>query len=304
MDPLERYLQPPVSCLLLRHPARGRLVLSRMPRSPISRPSAPLALLLLATIGMLLESASVQAAYPIDPVRSGYSMLSGYPRRSTSRIKRSNNTYGSHYFLSFTAIPLKKRSGFYKNTMVSLSTVAYGLTNNLSVAGSLDLVSLIRSRARAGGPIYSGRAQVCGSVSDVVHIGVSATYVNTKVPVGVEVPDGVDLPAGFTAGMGMLTLGSKNNQITVAGGYTYNGKELSRAPVFNLGGAARAFTNVMIITEHWIFSDPDKSFMTHSFGIRVLGDNLAIDVGVVYDKEYTKKISPVGLPFLSATLNF
>lgn len=42
----------------------------------------------------------------------------------------------------------------------------------------------------------------------------------------------------------------------------------------------------------------------HSLGVRILGDNLAIDVGLTYDKEYTKKITPVGLPFLSATLNF
>lgn len=238
-----------------------------------------------------------------DLTGEGYSLLNGYPRR-TSRIKRANNTYGSHYFLTFTAIPLKKRTGFYKNTMVSLSSVAYGLTNNLAVSGSLDLVSLIRSKAQNGGPIYSGRIQVCGSVSDVVHIGAAALYVNTRVPVGVEVPENVDVPSGFTVGMAMLTLGSKNNQITLAGGWSYNGTELSRGPVLNIGGAARAFTNVMFVTEHWIFSDPEKSFMSHSFGIRILGDNLAIDIGLVYDKEYTRKITPVGLPFLSATLNF
>jgi len=275
-----------------------------MPLSPSSRRPGPFAVLLIAVLGLLLESHSAQAEYAKDLSGNVYGLLSGYPRRITSRVKRANNTYGSHYFLSFTAIPLKKRTGFYKNTMVSLSTVAYGLTDHLSVAGSLDLVSLIRSRARDGGPVFSGRIQVGGSVSDMVHIGLSATYVNTRVPVGVEVPDGVQVPSGFTAGMGMLTLGSKDNQVTLAGGWTYNGKELSRGPVFNVGGAARVFTNVMIITEHWIFSDPDKSFMTHSFGIRILGDNLAIDVGVVYDKEYTKKITPIGLPFLSATLNF
>ena len=62
--------------------------------------------------------------------------LTGVPKRlGTSRMKRSNNTYGSHYFLSFSAIPLKKHTGFYKNTMVSLNTVAYGLTENFAVAG-------------------------------------------------------------------------------------------------------------------------------------------------------------------------
>lgn len=274
-----------------------------MPRSPSSRRHGSFALLFVAVLGLLIESAPVHAAPPTDPVGAGYSLLTGYPRR-TSRLKRSNNTYGSHYFLSPTAIPLKKRTGFYKNTMVSLSSVSYGLTSNLSVSGSVDLVSVIRSKAREGGPIYSGRIQVCGSVSDNFHIGAAVNYVNARVPTGVEVPEGVEVPPGFAAGMGLMTIGNKDNQVTLAGGMTYDGENWSRGPVLNIGGSVRAFTNVLFVTEHWIFSDPDKSFMTHSFGIRVIGNDLAIDVGLIYDKEYSVKITPVGLPFLSATLNF
>ena len=223
-------------------------------------------------------------------------------RRATSRVKRSNNTYGSHYFLSFSAIPLRKQQGFYKNTMVSLNSVAYGLTEHLSVAGSLDLVSLIR--ARAGGPVYSGRLQVGGRVSDLVHIGASATYLNTRIPVGVTVPEGTEVAPGFTTGLAMLTIGSMNNQITLAGGVMHDGNDFGRGPVLNVGGGVRVFANVMFITENWLFSDPDRSFSAHSFGIRIIGDELAIDLGVAYDKEYTKKITAIGLPFLSATLNF
>jgi hypothetical protein len=227
----------------------------------------------------------------------------GFPKRiGTSRIKRSNNTYGSHYFVSFSAIPLKKNTGFYKNTMVSLNTVAFGLTEHLAVAGSLDLVSLIR--ARTGGPVYSGRIQVCGSTSELFHLGASVTYLNTRVPVGAEVPKGADVPPGFATALGMVTVGNKDNQITLAAGIAHNGRDIGRGPVFNINGAMRVFTNVMLITEHWIFSDPDRSFLAHSYGIRVIGNDLAIDIGLAYDKEYTRKVTAVGLPFLSATLNF
>lgn len=231
--------------------------------------------------------------------------LSGAPKRlGTSRVKRSNNSYGSHYFVSFSAIPLKKSTGFYKNTMVSLNTVAFGLTEHLSVAGSLDLVSLIRSRAGAGGPVYSARMQVCGSASERFHFGASATYLNTRVPVGAEVPEGTEVPPGFATAMGMVTVGDKDYQLTLAGGISHNGKDIGRGPLFNINGAARVFANVMLVTEHWIFTDPDRSFLAHSYGIRVIGNDLAIDIGVAYDKEYTRKITAIGLPFLSATLNF
>ena len=60
----------------------------------------------------------------------------------------------------------------------------------------------------------------------------------------------------------------------------------------------------MFVTEHWVFIDPDRDFLAHSFGIRILGDELAIDIGLAYDREFTTKVTPVGMPFLSATLNF
>lgn len=258
----------------------------------------------LALLFLLGCSASVYPNEPRGCVQAdGAGSLLGWPKRlGTSRIKRSNNTYGSHYFLTFSAIPLKKNTGFYKNTMVSLNTVAFGLTEHLSVSGSLDLVSLIR--ARAGGPVYSARMQVGGSVSERFHLGASVTYLNTRVPVGVEVPEGVDVPPGFATAMGMITVGDRDYQLSLGAGVSHNGQDIGRGPVLNLSGAARVFANVMLVTEHWIFADPDRSFMAHSYGVRVLGNDLAIDVGLAYDKEYTRKITSVGLPFLSATLNF
>jgi hypothetical protein len=273
---------------------------------PIARLSRPTLLrVFIFAIGLGIVPAWEQSALAV-PSAVGYADQGYYgllPKRlGTSRVRRSKNTYGTHYFLSFSAIPLKKHTGFYKNTMVSLNTVAYGLTEHFAAAASLDLVSLIR--AREGGPVFTGRVQLSGSPSEIIHIGVSATYLNTRVPVGAEVPAGAEVPPGFVAGMAMLTIGSINNQITIAGGWTHNGKTFSRGPLVNIAGSVRLFTNFMVVTEHWVFSDPDRSFMAHSVGVRILGDDLAIDVGMAYDKEYTSKITPVGLPFLSATLSF
>lgn len=241
---------------------------------------------------------------PFQDRSSGYGLLQGaLPKRMpTSRIRRAQNTYGSHYFVGLTAIPLKQGQGFYKNTMVSLNTVAFGLTRNLSAMGSLDLVSLIR--VRQGGPVYTGRLQVAGSVSEVFHLGASVSYLNARVPAGAEVPAGVVVPPGFFAAMAMVTVGSINNQVSVSGGWTHDGQNAGKGPMLNIGGALRLFPNVMVITEHWIFSDPNKSFMAHSLGARILGDGLAIDLGLAYDEEYTTKITPIGMPFLAATLNF
>lgn len=278
----------------MRHPREACSVYWRMWRSGcrVLRRVRLLCLLLLP-LGVVGEvRAEPNAWSPYQP----------FGKRISSRVKRSNNTYGSHYFASFSAIPLRKQTGFYKNTMVSLNTVAYGLTEHLSAAGSIDLVSLIR--ARDGGPVYSGRLQVSGSTSEVFHLGASVTYLNTRVPVGAPVAEGVVVPPGFFLGMAMCTIGNKDNQLTIAGGWTHDGRRSGRSPVVNIGGAVRAFTNVMFVTEHWIFTDPDRDFIAHSFGARILGDDLAIDIGLAYDKEYTIRVTRVGMPFLGATLNF
>lgn len=279
----------------MRHPHTKGFVYWRMPWFSAAQYGRSLLVLLVLALVQVEEVHANDAA-----VEGTWSVWSG--RRGTSRVRRSNNTYGSHYFASFSAIPLRKQSGFYKNTMVSLNTVAYGLTEHLSMAGSLDLVSLIR--ARAGGPVYSGRIQVSGATSEIFHLGASVTYLNTRVPVGASVGEGVTLPPGFFVGMAMFTIGSKDNQLTVAGGWTHDGKEAGKSPVVNIGGAVRLFTNVMLITEHWIFTDPKRDFLAHSFGARILGDDLAIDVGFAYDKEFTTKVTAIGMPFVSATLNF
>lgn len=287
----------------MRHPLGGPIVLPRMPCSAIVRATLLHTCLLAGLSAIGPDAVLASFSTPIGTSDSSGHSFGPSPRRlGTSRVRRSKNTYGSHYFLSFSAIPLKKNNGFYKNTMVSLNTVAYGLTEHFSAAASLDLVSLIR--AREGGPVFTGRLQLGGSLSEVVHIGVSATYLNTRVPVGAEVPVGTEVPPGFLAGMAMLTIGSINNQVTLSGGWTHDGTSASRGPLLNVAGAARIFPNFMLVTEHWIFSDPDRSFMANSFGVRILGDDLAIDVGFAYDEEYTNKITPIGLPFLSATLNF
>ena len=185
--------------------------------------------------------------------------------------------------------------------MVSLNTASYGITNALSVSGGGDLVSVISSKEN--GPVFTARAQLSGSPSELFHIGVTAFYLRTRLPTA-QIEVGMPRKApGFVAGMGLISIGNVNNQITLSGGVIHDGNDFARGPVFSVGGAVRAFPNVSVITEHYIISDPEKSFTVHSLGVRIIGEHLAIDLGLAYDAEYTVKVTPIGLPFVAATLN-
>ena len=222
--------------------------------------------------------------------------------RSHGWVKRTNATYGSHYFIGSSAIGLDRGDGFYKNTLVTYNSVTYGLSDHLSAYAALDLASLIASKDN--GPVWSARLQLNTHSEGVLHAGVNVFYLNVLSPAYRNDEGTSDPKKGFGAAMGLLTLGDPDNNLTLSGGWFTDGQQAGRGPLWSVAGAVRLFPNVQLISENWIYSDPDDPYVAFSGGIRVLGNELAIDVGLVYDEEFTSKITPIGAPFVSATLNF
>lgn len=224
------------------------------------------------------------------------------PEALRSRFGRTSNGYGSHYFIGPSAISVQRGEGWYKNTMVSFNSATYGLTEHLSVHAGIDLVSLVSSRSN--GPLWTTRLQVSGTISDAVHLGAMATYLRVPLPrtAGDQVESGTS--GGFGAGLVMITIGDPDHQLTIAGGLPYDGSDRALGPLLYVAGATRLFPNVSLVTEHWLLADPNTTFSMHSLGARIIGHHLAIDLGVAYDELYAVKVTPIGTPFVSATLNF
>ncbi len=218
-----------------------------------------------------------------------------------SIFRKSAEDHASHYFMATSAIGLGRREGYYKNTMVTLNQLGYGITPHLSVNAGIDLFSSFISR---GNSKWFSRVQVHTSISDHFHIGVQAAYMAIPLPV----LDAPDLPQYSSNGtfnaLGMITLGDREFNITFAGGPLHNGDRFARGPLVGVAAMARVAASVAVITEHWLVMDPYRNYPIHSIGVRVLGDLLAIDGGIAYDRELAAKVLPIGSPFISATLNF
>lgn len=242
------------------------------------------------------------AAPPGSRSYSLYPQGLGDIKRSRGSLKRhSPNRNGTQYFLFTSAIPLDRGEGYFKNMMVTFNQAAIGVTKNFSLGAGVDLASVVTTRTE--GPVWFARTQLSGSLSDMMHIGATAFYLNYPLPTAGDVPEELKT-SGFGAVLGMFTFGNADNQVTVSGGWGHDGERATRGPILNVSGAYRAFPNVSFMTEHWILTDPEESFPLHMFGIRVIGDYLALDAGLAYDQEITSKITPIGLPFVAATLNF
>jgi hypothetical protein len=223
------------------------------------------------------------------------------PAQRTQVNRPSREPHATHYFLGTSALPLERGTGWYKNTLVTLNSAAYGLTNNLSISGGVDLFSLISSRQ---GMVWYARAQVQGSLGEYVHLGAQLFHASIPLPLPPEIAFMADGRRGLSSGLGMITLGDERYSVTLCGGVAYDGERLARGPL--LGAMARAdlAASISVITEHWMLTDPIVNYPVHSLGIRLFFDQLAVDAGIAYEKQLAAKLLPIGMPFLSATLNF
>src|SRR5665648_186577 len=53
------------------------------------------------------------------------------------------NPKPTKYLIGSSAIPLKKKSGYYQNTWVFLNTFGYGITNNISISAGFEIFSIL-----------------------------------------------------------------------------------------------------------------------------------------------------------------
>ncbi|MEO8067501.1 MAG: hypothetical protein ABI599_07410 [Flavobacteriales bacterium] len=223
--------------------------------------------------------------------------------RRQGRAKRLVNHHATHYFMLPSAIPLERGEGYFKSTLIALNSAAYGCSDKFSLGAGIHLPSIFSKRD--GGPVWYANARLSGPVSDMLHIGLTGTYLRAVLPVSRTEPDVIrDVPLGFGTAMAMATIGSDDHQLTVAVGATHDGQHFGRGPLVTLAGSTRLFPNVCVVTEHWLFIDPDATWPLHSLGIRVLGEDMALDFGIAYERTLAKKTLGIGLPFASIVFNF
>lgn len=247
---------------------------------------------------VLLAAGNVCAGY--GEAASGTAIGTGAPRRSLLH-RRSTNPFGSQYFQSASAIPLRRGEGLYRNVLVSWNGLSYGITDHFSVAGGLDLYSMLNSRDRA--PVWNTRVQAGGSVGGAFHLAGAASYFQLPLTLPGEEGD-TTVTVGLTSAMAVLTYGNPNNQLSLSGGWADDARGDIQGPLFIAAGAFRLFPNVQAVTENWFFLEGSRTLLANSLGIRVVGEHLAIDVGVLYNEQLAEAVLPFGLPFVGALLNF
>ncbi len=234
------------------------------------------------------------AAEPQDPTAA-----------ATAWPKDSNYT---RLLFSPTGRPLAKGTGYFSDHYVVFPSVAYGLTDNLSISGGVSIIPSLGLSEQ----LFYVAPRFGKQFSDRVAVSAGVLWARGG--------EGEDDQVGV--GFAMATFGQPDKSLTVGAGaartverYTQwqyvNGRErietirdVSYTPLIVIGGTARLSRRLALVSENWLILHDDFKLSEQPFalGLRFLGDKLSADVGVILVGELIDEGFPI--PWLSVTYHF
>lgn len=239
------------------------------------------------------------------------------PRESVDRIdkqsradaeSRPSDSNYTRLLFSPTGRPLEKGTGYFSDHYVVFPSVAYGVTDNLSISGGFSIIPGLG----LGEQLFYMAPRFGKQFSDRVAVSGGVLYARG----GDEEDEQIGL------GFAMATFGQPDKSLTVGGGvartvdrYTewqyVNGqqrfetiRDASYTPVIVFGGTARLSRRIALVSENWLILHNDFKLKEQPFalGLRFLGDRLSADVGVIFIGELIDEGFPI--PWLSVSYHF
>jgi hypothetical protein len=212
----------------------------------------------------------------------------------------------TRYFYAPSAMTLRAGEGYFSQKELAFSAVAYGVTDHITVlAGSALPLWFVPD---GYGINFVGGVKVGFQAMENLHLAAGAE--SLVLPIfgdgsGSSFGGGSGmLGAGFVFGTG--TFGTRDQHLSLAVGKPflfYGSSSLVGDVIVVASGSLRVLPNLSLITENWIF--PTGSIgngeipMLNSAGIRIMGNRLAADVGLIRIPG-----TPVPMPWLDFTYNF
>jgi hypothetical protein len=192
-----------------------------------------------------------------------------------------------------TGRPLKKGDGYFSDYELLFPGVAFGLTDNISLAGGVSIIPGIG----LGEQLLYVSPKVGFDLGDRASVAVGALLA------GQAGGDGDSESASI--GFGVATFGSPRRSVTVGFGIgDTSGSFTDAVPIVMAGGAMTVSRHVALVGETWMFLHDDFRFSEQpvGLGVRFFGERLSADVGVILVGELLDEGFPI--PWLSVTYHF
>lgn len=147
-----------------------------------------------------------------------------------------SNPNATRYFFAPSAIPLKKKEGYFQNAYLLANSVNIGVTNNMSIGGGVVIPFL-----------FYITPKVSYQLSRYIYAGAGILVTQAFV-------SNLNLSAGI--GYGIVTVGNREHNISLEVGYGFakmdSSYKATRAPILTINGMTRISKKMSIVIENWI----------------------------------------------------
>lgn len=194
------------------------------------------------------------------------------------------SSHETRYFFGPSAIPLKKETGYYHNVYVVGNFINYGLSDNFSIGGGFEFISLM-----LGYPIYFLTPKVGFKVDENVHVG------------GGAIVAGVAGEGHVFLAYGVSTFGTSESNVSIGFGYGKAGDVPGQALMFS--GTQRVSNSMALVTENYVFNDSGTKYYHGVHGFRILSKDNSFDFGFLVSSEFSGESIP-SLPYVAYSRAF
>lgn len=201
-----------------------------------------------------------------------------------------DNPQSTRYFWAPNGYGLEKGEGYYQNVWILWNQVAYGITDNFSIGGTVIPLFLFGG---ASTPLFINPKLSIPVNKNKFNVGAGAL-------VGTVIGGG---DSGFGLVYGVSTLGSPDNNISIGLGYGFAGGEWTSAPLVNISGMARLSSRWYLLSENYYMAISGESGGVISGGARWIIKSAALDFGL-FIPIGTGIGTFIALPWLGFTVPF
>lgn len=204
------------------------------------------------------------------------------------------NPHATRLLFSPTAIPLRKGEGYFSDFWLFVLSAAGGVTDRFTLGAGMTLIPGINFG------------------DNVFYLLPKYTLVDQpriKFAIGglVALVGGFSSDSRDAASVGILygvaTTGTHESNLTLGAGWGYVGDQLADKPVVTLGGQHRVSKRVALISENWFLPFEGDALGFVTYGLRFLGEKLAVDFAFGNTLERGGQLFP-GVPLLGFSVKF
>lgn len=203
---------------------------------------------------------------------------------------KGDNTSRVRYFITPSGYMLKRGEAYYQNSYLVGNIWHVGISDNFSIGGAFDFISLSLGR-----PVLTIMPRYGFEISPKLRASVGITYVHSFV----------ENWGGLGYGFANLTVGSPDSNLTFGGGLGFSSSEgfVYSSSLLTLSGMSRISNTISLMTENYVLTSNGHTEFLSVYGLRFHGKKLSADIGLV-NNNHIAEIFSIGLPYVGFAVKF